>query len=39
MGACHGLLIERWGFTIMQQRVTGRGTCPDCGEPVAGVWA
>ncbi len=37
--ACDTMLIERWGYTILRQRVTPQGTCPDCGEPIAGVWA
>ena len=33
---CGAPLIERWGYSIRQNRV-GDGVCPDCGTPVAGV--
>jgi pyruvate formate lyase activating enzyme len=35
---CSGLLIERRGYRILDVRLTPRGTCPDCGGAVAGVW-
>ena len=37
--ACRSLLVERWGYTILQQRVTAAGSCPDCGQAIPGVWA
>ena len=35
--ACNQLLIERRGFTIVQNRIAG-GACPVCGGAVDGVW-
>ncbi len=34
---CSGLLIERHGFHVLQNRMT-RGTCPDCGRAIPGFW-
>jgi pyruvate formate lyase activating enzyme len=34
---CRRLLIERVGYTIVQNRLD-RGTCPDCGAAIFGVW-
>ncbi|MEW5724568.1 MAG: AmmeMemoRadiSam system radical SAM enzyme [Thermodesulfobacteriota bacterium] len=34
---CGGLLIDRVGYSIAANRVTG-GACPDCRTPVVGVW-
>lgn len=33
---CCALLIERYGFHLLRNRVR-QGACPDCGTPVAGV--
>ncbi len=35
---CGGVLVERCGYTILQQRVTRQGACPDCGAHVPGIW-
>lgn len=35
--SCGRVLVERDGFSLSRNRLT-RGTCPDCGEAVAGVW-
>jgi len=35
--ACKSLLIERSGFTILQNRLKD-GYCPDCGREIYGVW-
>ena len=35
---CGAELISRYGFMIRQNRVTN-GSCPDCGQQIAGVWA
>ena len=35
--ACGELLIQRVGYTVLQNRVT-EGTCPDCGQEIYGVW-
>ena len=34
---CKGLLIERSGYTILQNRLKA-GCCPDCGKEIYGVW-
>ena len=35
---CNLALVERSGYSILAMRVTARGTCPQCGTRVAGVW-
>jgi pyruvate formate lyase activating enzyme len=35
---CGGLLIERYGFEILANRVGESGACPDCGHAIPGVW-
>ncbi len=35
---CNTALVERTGYHIQAMRVTPRGTCPQCGAAVAGVW-
>jgi pyruvate formate lyase activating enzyme len=34
---CHTLLIERYGYTILQN-ATRHGTCPKCRMTIPGVW-
>ena len=34
---CRELLIERVGFSLRVNRIE-KGTCPDCGETIEGVW-
>jgi pyruvate formate lyase activating enzyme len=34
---CKKLLIERTGYTILQNRIRG-GRCPDCNKEIYGVW-
>jgi len=34
---CKGLLIERSGYSILQNRLKD-GCCPDCGKEIYGVW-
>lgn len=36
---CRALLVERYGYFIQNYRMTGAGTCPDCGTPIPGRWA
>ena len=36
---CQALLIERTGYSVQSNRITTEGTCPQCGEAIAGVWA
>ena len=35
---CRQLLIERFGYTIVDYRITGDGTCPRCAAQIAGIW-
>jgi pyruvate formate lyase activating enzyme len=35
---CNTALVERTGYHIQAMRVTARGTCPQCGVAIAGVW-
>jgi pyruvate formate lyase activating enzyme len=35
--ACRAMLIERSGFRVLANRITG-GACPDCGQSIPGVW-
>lgn len=37
--SCGTRLIERTGFMICSYRITGEGTCPECGIPIPGVWS
>jgi pyruvate formate lyase activating enzyme len=34
---CGALLIERYGFAIVQNRLRG-GHCPECRRVIPGVW-
>jgi len=36
---CKALLIERYGFSVLKNRLTEKSTCPECGFPIAGVWS
>ena len=36
--SCDELLIERYGYTIRQMKVTSDGHCPKCGGAIPGVW-
>lgn len=36
--SCSELLIERQGYWISVNRLSGSGKCPRCGTAVAGVW-
>jgi pyruvate formate lyase activating enzyme len=35
---CNTPLVRRSGYFIREKRVTAQGTCPKCGEKIAGVW-
>jgi pyruvate formate lyase activating enzyme len=35
--ACHALLIERYGFTVLSNALVD-GTCPKCHTVIPGVW-
>lgn len=36
---CQALLVQRRGYTILQNRITPAGACPACGAPIPGVWS
>jgi pyruvate formate lyase activating enzyme len=36
---CHELLIERYGYHILQYKITSKGKCPSCGAAIPGRWA
>jgi pyruvate formate lyase activating enzyme len=36
--ACNSLLIERYGFRVLQNNLDN-GACPQCHTPIPGVWA
>jgi len=36
---CHALLIERFGYHILDYRLTSTGACPQCGTPIPGRWS
>ena len=36
---CQALLVERLGYMIRTNKITRDGTCPNCGEKIAGVWS
>ena len=35
---CGQLLIHRSGFSVIENCVTAAGSCPHCGEKIAGIW-
>jgi pyruvate formate lyase activating enzyme len=35
--SCDELLVERSGFSILRNRVTGH-SCPKCRNVIAGIW-
>ncbi len=35
---CNALLIERFGYVILDYRLSDDGHCPDCGEAIPGIW-
>lgn len=36
--ACSATLIRRSGFIVRENRLTPDGRCPDCSNPIPGVW-
>jgi len=36
---CGALLIERYGFAVLKNRLTETNTCPECGFAIAGIWS
>jgi pyruvate formate lyase activating enzyme len=37
--SCGRTLVERRGYRILRDELTGRGSCPSCGTAVAGRWS
>ena len=37
-GSCGAVLIERFGFRVVRNRVGAGGHCPDCGAALPGFW-
>jgi pyruvate formate lyase activating enzyme len=35
---CNALLIARQGYRILQNKLAGRGTCPQCNTRIPGIW-
>jgi len=35
---CNELLIARRGYRILQNKLAGRGACPQCGAIIPGIW-
>ncbi|HEY4691270.1 MAG TPA: radical SAM protein [Anaerolineae bacterium] len=35
---CHELLIQRWGYRILKDVLTGSGRCPKCSTSIPGIW-
>jgi pyruvate formate lyase activating enzyme len=36
--SCGRTLVRRYGFRIIENQLSGRGTCPGCGTAVPGRW-
>ncbi|MCE1254853.1 MAG: AmmeMemoRadiSam system radical SAM enzyme [Anaerolineae bacterium] len=36
---CQSRLIRRRGYRILDYRLTASGLCPDCNQPIAGIWS
>jgi pyruvate formate lyase activating enzyme len=37
--SCDQLLVERYGYQILQVRVTSEGECPSCRRRIPGIWS
>ena len=35
---CGGMVLERHGFRVLQNRLAAGGLCPDCGAQIPGFW-
>jgi pyruvate formate lyase activating enzyme len=35
---CNTVLVERYAYRILRDKLTGKGVCPKCGEKIAGIW-
>ncbi len=36
--SCGAVLVRRYGFQVMENRITNGGRCPDCGASIPGRW-
>jgi len=36
---CHKLLIERYGYKILDYSITSEGKCPSCSSVIPGIWS
>ena len=36
---CNTPLVRRSGYFIRENRITPQGTCPQCGNTIAGIWS
>jgi len=35
---CKTVLVRRWGFRVLENRISKDGRCPNCSAPIPGVW-
>ncbi len=35
---CNTVLVERYAYRILRDKLNGSGVCPKCGEKIAGIW-
>jgi pyruvate formate lyase activating enzyme len=35
---CNTVLVERYAYRILRDKLTGKGVCYKCGEKIAGIW-
>jgi pyruvate formate lyase activating enzyme len=35
---CRATLIRRYGFLVQENRIGSDGLCPDCQQPIPGIW-
>ena len=36
--ACRTTLVRRYGYRILEDRLSGFGRCPRCGQKIPGIW-
>lgn len=35
---CHTLLVKRYGYRILDYKITPEGRCPNCNRSIPGIW-
>jgi pyruvate formate lyase activating enzyme len=35
---CHAVLIERFGYVVLDYHLTADGACPKCRTKIPGIW-